>query len=84
MEKQEKHAPPRPPPVQQGGCQIASHMLPKMMLLKAQHPLKQLVAINDTRKTKNKKDGHGVNSTKRKRLALESDSDTTAEREAQE
>ena len=35
MEKQQKHAPPRPPPVPQGGSQKASHVSPKMMLLKA-------------------------------------------------
>ena len=38
----------------------------------------------DTKKTTKKKDGRGVNSTKRKRLAVESDSDTTAESEAHE
>ena len=82
METQEKHAPPRPPPVPKGGGQKASHVCPKLMLLKAQHALKERVAINDTKKTKKKKDGRGVNSTKQKRLAVESDSDTTSESEA--
>ena len=83
MEKQEKPAPPRRPPVPQGGSQKASHVSPKMMLLKAQHALKEPVA-NDTKKTKKKKDGRGANSSKRKRLAVESDSDTTAGSEAYE
>ena len=77
MEKQEKPAPPRPPPVPRGGSQKASHVSPKMMLLKAQHALKERVA-NDTKKTSKNKDGRGANSSKRKRLAVESDSDTTA------
>ena len=55
MEKQENHAPPRPPPVLQGGSQEASHVSPKMMLLKAQHALKEHAAPNDTKKTKKKK-----------------------------
>ena len=55
MEKQEKPAPPRPRPLPQGGSQKASHVSPKMMLLKAQHALKERVA-NDTKKTKKKKD----------------------------
>ena len=83
MEKQEKPAAPRPPPVPQGGSQKASHMSPKMMLLKAQHALKERVT-NDTRKTKKNKDGQGANSSKRKRLAVESGSDTMAESEAYE
>ena len=53
------------------------------MLLKAQHALKERVA-NDTKKTKKNKDGCGANSSKRKRLAVESDSDTTAGSEAYE
>ena len=81
MEKQEKAAPPRPPPVPQGGSQKASHVSPKMMLLKAQHALKERVA-NDTKKTRKKKDGRGANSSKQKRLAVESDSDSTAKSEA--
>ena len=84
MVKQEKHAPPQPPPVPQGGSQKASHVSPKMMLLKAQHALKDRVAINDTKKTKKEKDGRGVNTTKQKRLAVELDSDTTTEGEAHE
>ena len=83
MEKQENPAPPRPPPVPQGESQKASHVSPKMMLLKAQHALKERVA-NDTTKTKKKKDGRGANSSKRKRLAVESDSDTTAGSQAYE
>ena len=83
MERQEKPAPPRPPPVPQGGSQKASHVSPKMMLLKAQHALKGRVA-NDTKKTKRKKDGRGANSSKRTRLAVESDSNATAKREAYE
>ena len=83
MEKQEKPAPPRPPPAPQGGSQRAFHVSPKMMLLKAQHALKARVA-NDTKKTKKKKDRGGANSSKRKRLAVKSDSDTTAESEAYE
>ena len=84
MEKQEKHAPPQPPPVRQGGSQKTSDVSPKMILLKAQHALKAGVASNDTKKTKRKKDGRWVNSTARKRLAVESDSDTRAESEAHE
>ena len=80
-EKQEKPPLPRPLPVPQGGSHKASHVSPKMMLLKVQHTLKELVA-NDMKKTKIKKDGCGANVTKRKRLAVESDSDTTAESEA--
>ena len=53
-----------------------------MMLLKAQHALKERVAANDTRKTKKKKDGRGANSTKRKRPEVKSDSDTTTAMEA--
>ena len=53
-----------------------------MMLLKAQHALKEPVATNDTKKTKWKKDRCGANSTKRQRLEVESDSDTTTETEA--
>ena len=83
METQEKPAPPRPPPVPQGGSPKASDLSPKMMLLKAQHALKERVA-NDTRMTKKKKDGRAANSSKQKRLAVESDSDTTAESEAYE
>ena len=83
MEKQEKPAGPRPPPFPQGGSQKASHVSPKMMLLNAQHALKERVA-NDTKKTKKKKDGSGANSSKRKGLAVESDSDTTAGSEAYE
>ena len=83
MEKQEKPALPRPPPVPQGGSQRKSHVSPKMMLLKAQHALNERVA-NDTKKTKKKKDGRGAKSSKRKRLAVESDSDTTAGSEAYE
>ena len=83
MEKQEKPAPPRPPPVPQGGSQKASHVSPKMMLLKAHHALKERVA-KDTTKTKKKKDGRGANSSKLKRLAVESDSNTTAGSEADE
>ena len=83
MVKQEKSAPPRPPPALQGGSQKASHVSPKMMLLKAEHALKERVA-NDTKKTKKKKDGCGANSSKQKRLAVESDSDTTAGSEAYE
>ena len=79
--KQEKPAPPRPPPVPQGGSQKASHVSPKMMLLKAQHALKERVA-NDTKKTEMKEDGRGANSSKQKRLAVEPDSDTTAGSEA--
>ena len=77
MEKQEKPAPPRPPPLLQGGSKKASQISPKMMLLKAQHALKERVA-NYTKITKKKKDGRGANSSKWKRLAVESDSDTTA------
>ena len=55
-----------------------------MILLKAQHALKERVAINDTKKTKKKNDGRGVKSTQQERLAVESDSDTTAESEAHE
>ena len=84
MEKQEKHPPPRPPPVLQAGSQIASHVSPKMMFLRVQHALKERVGTNDTKKTKKKKDGRGVNSTKQKRLEVESDSDTTTESEAHE
>ena len=62
MEKQEKHASPRPPPVLQGGSQKASHVSPKMMMLKQQQTLKEGLAINDTKKTKKKKDGRGANS----------------------
>ena len=83
-EKQQKHAPPRPRPVRQGGSLKASHVSPKMMLLKAQDALKERVATNNTKKTKKKKDGRGANSTKRKRLEVESDSDTTTESEAHE
>ena len=83
MEKQEKPAPPRPPPVPQGGSQKVSHVSPKIMLLKAQHALKERVA-NDTKKTKKKKHGRGANSSKQKRLAVESESDMTAESEAYE
>ena len=83
MGKQEKSATPRLPLVRQGGSQKASHVSPKMMLLKAQHAMKERVA-NDTKKTKKNKDGRGANSTKRRRLAVESDSDTTAESEAYE
>ena len=53
-----------------------------MMLLKAQHALKERVGANDTRKTKKKRDGRWANSTKRKRLEVESDSDTTTEEQA--
>ena len=81
MEKQENPAPPRPPPVPQEGSQKASHVSPKMMLLKAQHALKERV-VNNTKKTKKKKDGRGAESSKRKRLAV--DSDTTAGSEAYE
>ena len=81
IEKQEKPAPPRRPPVPQGGSQKASHVSSKMMLLKAQHALKERVA-NDTKKTKKKRDGRGADSTKRKRLAVESVSDTAAKSEA--
>ena len=84
MEKQEKHAPPHQPPVPQGGSQKASHVSPKMMLLEAQHALKERVAIKDTKETKKKKDGRGAISTKRKRLEVESDTDTTSESEAHE
>ena len=83
MQKQDKPAPPRQPPVPQGGSQKASHVSPKMMLLKTQHALKERVA-NDTKKTKKKNDGCGANSSKRKRLAVESDSDTMAGSEAYE
>ena len=83
VEKQDKPAPPRPPPVPQGGSQKASHVSPKMMLLKAQHALKERVA-NDTKKTKMRKDGRGATSSKRRRLVVESDSDTTAGSEAYE
>ena len=69
MEKQEKHIPPRPPPVPHGGSQKASHKSPKMMLLKAKDTLNQRVAINDTKDTKKKKDGREVNSTIRDRFA---------------
>ena len=55
-----------------------------MMLLKAQHPLKECAAPNDTKKNKKKKDGCGANSTKWKRLAVEWDRDTTTESEAHE
>ena len=58
-------------------------MSPKMMLLKAQHALKERVA-KDTKKTKKIKDGRGVNLTKQKRLAVEFDSYTTAKSEAYE
>ena len=51
MQKKEKHVPPLPPPVPQGRSQKASHVSPKMMLLKAQHALKEHVTINDTNKT---------------------------------
>ena len=74
MEKQEKPTPRRPALFMQGGSQKASHVSPKMMLLKAQHTLKERVANNTS----------GANSSKRKRLAVESDSDTTAESEAYE
>ena len=84
MGKQEKHAPPRPPPVQQAGRQKAFHVSPKLMLLKAQHALEERVATKDTKETKKKKDWRGANSTKRKRLEVESDSDTTTESEAHE
>ena len=84
MEMQQKHALPRPPPGPQGGSQKASHVSPKMMMLKPQHALKQRVAINDTKKTKKKKDGRWVNATKQKRLAVESDSDMTSEGGAHE
>ena len=60
-----------------------SHVSPKMMLLKAQHALKERMA-NDTKKTKKKKDGRGANLSKRKRLAVELDSDTTARSDAYE
>ena len=83
MEKQEKPAPPRPPYVPQGGSQKASHMSRKMILLKAQHALKERLA-NDTKKTKKKKDGREANSSKWKRLAVESDSATTAGSETYE
>ena len=83
MEKQERPTPPRSPPVPQGGSQKASHVSPKMMLLQAQHALKEHVA-NDTKKTKKKKDGRGANSSKRKRLAVVWDSDKTAGSEAYE
>ena len=82
MEKKEKHAPPEPPPIQQGGSQKPSHVSPKLMLLKGQHAFEECVATNDTRKTKKKKDWPGSNSTKRMRLDVESDSDTTTESEA--
>ena len=59
IEKQEKLAPPRPPPVPQGGTKEASQLSPKMMLLKAQHTLKDPVAINDTKRTEEKKIGAG-------------------------
>ena len=49
MEKQEKHAPPRPLHVPQAGSQKASNMSLTMMLLKAQHTLKERVATNDTK-----------------------------------
>ena len=81
--KPEKPAFPRPPPLPQGGSQKASHVSPKMMLLKAQQALKERVA-NDTKKTKKKKDGRGAKSSKWKRLAVESGSDTTAKSEAYE
>ena len=55
-----------------------------MMLLKAEHALTERVAINDTKKTNKKKDGRAANSTKRKGLAVESDSNTTSESEAHE
>ena len=84
MEKQEKLAAPRPPPVLQGGSKKASHVSPKMMLLKAQHALKERVDIIDAKKTKKKEDRRGVNFDKRKRLVVEFDSDTTAECEAHE
>ena len=83
MEKQEKPAPPQPLPVPQGGSQKASHVSPKMMLLKAQHALKERVA-NATKKTKKKKDGCGAKSSNGKRLAVELDGDTTARSEAYE
>ena len=60
-----------------------SHVSGKMMLLKAQHALKERVA-NDTEKTKKKKDGRGANSSKGKRLAVKLDSNTTAGSEAYE
>ena len=82
MEKQEKHPSRWPPPVPQGGSQKASHVSSKMMLLNVQHALKERVATTDTKQTKRKKDGHWVNSAKRDRLAVESDSDTTTESEA--
>ena len=52
MEKQDKDAPPRPPPVPQGRNQKASQVSPKMMLPKVQHALKERVATNDAKKTK--------------------------------
>ena len=58
-------------------------MSPKMMLLKAQHTLKEHVDANDTKKTKKRKDGCGAKSTNWKRLEVESDSDITTESEAQ-
>ena len=84
IEKQGKHAPPQPPPVPQAESQKASLVSPKMMLLKAQHALKEHVANNNHKKTKKKKDGRGANSTKRERLEAESHSDTTTESEALE
>ena len=54
-----------------------------MMLLKARHASKERVG-NDTKKTKKKKDRREANSTKQKRLAVELNSDTTAESEAYE
>ena len=60
-----------------------SHLSPKIMLLKGQHALKERVA-NDMKKTKKKEDGRRANSSKRKRPAVESDSDTTAGSEAYE
>ena len=84
MEKQGKHVPRQPPPVPQAGSQKASHAWPKMMLLEAEHALKELVATKETKKTKKKKDWRGANSTKPRRLGVESDSDITTESEAHE
>ena len=83
MEKQEMAASPRPAPVPQGGSKKACHLSPKMMVLQAQHALKEFVA-NDTKKTKKKKDGRRANPIEWNRLAVESDSDTTTKSEAYE
>ena len=51
-----------------------------MMLLQAQHALKEPVAGNDTKKTEKRRGRYGANSTKQERPEVESDSNPSLSR----